>query len=103
VLAPDPGPGDKSDRLRRVGQALISLARTRARGANCQESGRVEALKRLARYRSREGLSIRGMARLLSFSDRTVRDSQLLQWKGCRALIGRGVRTRQVRLKSWTR
>jgi hypothetical protein len=34
VLAPDPAPGDKSDRLRGVGQALISLARTRARGAN---------------------------------------------------------------------
>jgi hypothetical protein len=34
VLAPDPAPGDKSDRLRGVGQALIDLARTRARGAN---------------------------------------------------------------------
>jgi hypothetical protein len=32
VLAPDPGPGDKSGRLRGVGQALITspLARTRA-------------------------------------------------------------------------
>jgi len=36
---PDPGLADKSDRLRGVGQALISLARTRARGANRQDGG----------------------------------------------------------------
>jgi hypothetical protein len=36
----DPGPGDKSaDRLRGVGQTLISLPRTRARGANRRDTG----------------------------------------------------------------
>jgi hypothetical protein len=38
----DPGPGDKSDRLRGAGQALITspLARTRARGAYLQDAVR---------------------------------------------------------------
>jgi hypothetical protein len=49
VLAPDPGPGDKSDRLRGVGQALIA-SRTRAGGANRRTDPVVMALATPGRH-----------------------------------------------------